>query len=134
MVKRRKARRAHPQHNFSRKKKVGRRSKKSGNLEQKLIVGGLTYGTVREQISKLLAPLASKLPAGQYTDEFALGLTAYLAAKGKIPLVNNIKQTRDIGKAGLTIESYRLGEDAIAPRIFNKMGTGIPVSSGVPVV
>ena len=132
MVKRRKAKRTYP--TFSRKKKVGRRSKKSGNLEQKLIIGGMAYGAVREKISRLAAPVASKIPAGQYADEATLGIFSYLLAKGKIPILNGIKQTRDIGKAGLTIESYRLGEDAIAPRIFNKMGGGTPISSGVPVV
>lgn len=93
---------------FFRRKK-SRRSSGGGMNLMGLIIGAGVYGATREFASEKLAPLTSKIPAGQYADEVGLGVASYFLAKGKIPLLNKIPYSREIGRAGLTIEAARIG-------------------------
>lgn len=88
---------------------VKRRSKGLGDLG--MIAGGMAYGAVREKFSALVAPITSKVPLGYTADNIVLGGISYLVAKGKIPILNKVKFLRDIGKAGLIIESAFVGQD-----------------------
>jgi hypothetical protein len=101
-------------------RKKARRSKgKSGGM-MSTIIGGVGYGAVRAYLSQAIAPLTSKLPiGGQYADEIGLGLANYLLAKGKVPLLNKIPMTRNIGKAGLVVESAFIGQQLISGGLFN---------------
>lgn len=74
-----------------------------------LIVGAAVYGAGREWASDKLQPLLSKIPAGDLADEVGMGLLSYAVATGKIPLVNKLPYSREIGRAGLTIEAARAG-------------------------
>lgn len=73
------------------------------------VVGGMIYGAGREYVSDKLAPLTARVPAGALADEVVMGAASYFLAKGKIPFLNKIKVTRDIGRAGLMIEAARTG-------------------------
>lgn len=92
-------------------KRKGRSSKRSsgmGNLTG-LMLGAAVYGAGREWVSNKIQPITSKIPAGQYADEVGLGVLSYFVASGKIPLINKIPYSREIGRAGLTIEAARIG-------------------------
>lgn len=77
------------------------------------IVGGVAYGAGRQYASNALAPITAKIPAGQYADNVVMGVLSYLVASGKIPLINKIPMSREIGKAGLVIESAMIGQSII---------------------
>lgn len=88
----------------------GRRKRsKFGDLG--IIIGGMTYGALREKLNEIVTPITSKIPLGYTADNIVLGGISYLLMKGKIPLINKIPLTRQIGRAGLTIESALLGQD-----------------------
>lgn len=75
-----------------------------------LLIGAAAYGAGREWVSQKISPVTSKLPiAGEYADEIGMGLLSYFVAKGKVPLINKIPYSREIGRAGLTIEAARVG-------------------------
>lgn len=74
-----------------------------------LLVGAAVYGAGREFVSDKLQPITSKIPAGDLADEVGLGVLSYFVAKGKVPLVNKIPYSKEIGRAGLTIEAARVG-------------------------
>jgi hypothetical protein len=74
-----------------------------------MLIGAGLYGAGREYASTRLMPLTAKVPAGNYADELVMGAVSYAMMKGKIPFLNKIKVTRDIGRAGLTIEAARVG-------------------------
>lgn len=74
-----------------------------------LVVGAMAYGAGREWVSDKLQPVLSKIPAGDLADEVGMGVLSYFVAQGKVPLVNKIPYSREIGRAGLTIEAARAG-------------------------
>lgn len=84
------------------------RSKSSGGsfAPQKAIGGGFIYGLARGKVANLISPLTSKIPMGQYADELGLGILNYYIAKGKIKMI-----PKNIGLAGLAIESFVVGQD-----------------------
>jgi len=86
---------------------------KSGLGLTGVIVGGAAYGAARQYAAAALQPLTSKLPMGNYADNVVMGVLSWALAKGKIPLVNKIPMTREIGKAGLYIESAFLGQELL---------------------
>jgi len=85
----------------------GKRNTMSGDVA--LIAGSMIYGAGREFLSQKLEPLTKNIPAGDFADELTLGTLSYFMAKGKIPVLNKVKITREIGRAGLTIEAARVG-------------------------
>lgn len=89
---------------------------KSENLTT-LMVGSAIYGMGRSYLSNLIAPVTNKIPLGDITDEVSLGVLSYFVAKGKL---SNNKTIKAIGKAGLTIESARVGEYALSQIMPNK--------------
>ncbi len=86
------------------------RKKKSGMGQWGGILGAFVYGAVRERISIAIDPLTRKIPAAGYADEIGMALLNFALAKGKIPFINKLPITRQIGKAGLFIEMARVGE------------------------
>jgi hypothetical protein len=90
-------------------KKVRRSSRGiSGDVSK--VVGGAAYGAAREYLSNLMRPLSDRIPVvGDYGDEVVLGALSWLLMKGKLPLLKQIPISREIGKAGLYIESARVG-------------------------
>jgi len=94
-----------------------------GGVVPKLI-GGAAYGAVRAPISNATANL---LPGvlGRYTDNVVMLGLSWGASQGKIPLVNKIPYSREMGTAGLYIESAMLGQE-LAQQF---MGTGTMTSS-----
>jgi len=74
-----------------------------------LVIGAGIYGAGREYVSDKLSPITSKVPLGDLADEATMGVLSYFVAQGKIPLVNKIPYSKEIGKAGLTIEAARVG-------------------------
>jgi hypothetical protein len=101
---------------FRKHRKAGRRSffksrsrhSSAGVSPIKLALGAAVYGLVRNKISALAAPLTSKLPLGNYSDEVVLGIAGWIAAKKGSGLI------KQAGTAALTIEAYRVGELASA--------------------
>lgn len=108
---RRKARRAVARASSPfRRKRRGSRSSGGGvgNLTA-TIVGAAAYGAGREWASDKLQPVLSKIPAGDLADEVGMGVLSYFMAKGQVPLLNKVPYSREIGRAGLTIEAARVG-------------------------
>ena len=89
-----------------------RRSRKNSNKNtlMTLIAGSMLYGAVREKASNALLPVTARIPAGEFSDEVGLGVLSYLLAKRKIPFLKNISVMQQVGRAGLTIESARVGQ------------------------
>ena len=101
--------------------KAKRRHSKGMNSELKIALGGFGYGAIR----KPLSDLTSMIPfVGGFGDEVGLGIASYLMARGKIPLLDKIKITRDIGRAGLAIESARFGEQLLGGQLSGMFGVG----------
>jgi len=105
-------------------KRVRRRksSNSTGNLSM-IALGGATYGGVRQLVSNKLAEWTQGKTnnfIGEYSDEVTMGLLSYALAKGKIPILNKVKAMREVGKAGLYIESARIGANVIAPKIASQ--------------
>lgn len=113
------------------KRKAKRQSSKKNPALLGTIIGGMAYGGLREFASNKLAMLTKGTTLsflGNYSDEVVMGTLSYFMAKGKIPLLNKVPYSREIGKAGLVIESARIGSDFIAPAL-NKNNTTVPTSS-----
>lgn len=91
-------------------KKRSSRKRKSGlgGLMGAAVGAGL-YGAGREKVSDMLAPYTSRIPLGTLSDEAGMAALSYLLATGKIPLVNKVPMSRDVGKAGWMIEWARIG-------------------------
>lgn len=112
----------HSRRSFSFLKRKAHRSSSSGGAGLTgAIIGGAVYGVGREYANNALAPLTAKIPLGKYADNVVMGAISYFLAKGKIPLLNKIPMSREIGKAGLYIESAMLGQD---------LAGGLGVTSG----
>lgn len=105
-------------------KKMRRRSKSSAfSGLTGVVVGGMAYGGLREYASNQLAALTKGTTLsflGNYSDEVTMGFLSYLMMKGKIPLLNKIPMTREIGKAGLYIESARAGSQLFSNVVTSK--------------
>lgn len=90
-----------------------RRARRSGSSSganvMGIAIGGMAYGAGREYVSQKLAPLTAKIPAGELADEVGMGILSWALATGKIPVINKYSVTKDIGRAGLAIESARVG-------------------------
>lgn len=86
------------------------RSKKSQFGQWGGVIGAFGYGALRARMSMWLDPLLRRLPAGKYADEVGMGIVNYLLWKRKIPFLNKVPLISQIGKAGLMIESARVGE------------------------
>lgn len=79
--------------------------KKGGNWTP--FIGAGLYGAMRGRVSTALLPLTAKMPLGGIADEAAMMGAMWAAKKfagGKIPMLG------DIAKAGMIIESARIGE------------------------
>ena len=111
-----------------RRRKSGRRTfasyfkrkgkSRSGNREsvQSTMMGAAIYGAVRMPVAKYIDKWTSYVPYG-IGDELALGVVSYIAAKKGSGLIKNV------GKAGLVIETARITEQAI---------NGFPKANGTP--
>lgn len=88
--------------------KVRRKSK--FNTDLITMAGAMGYGAVREKVSNMLEPLTQKVPAGDVSDEVAMGALSYLMMKGKIPVISKYPVMKAIGRAGFIIESARAGQ------------------------
>ncbi len=87
-------------------KRIRAKNKAGGFAPQKAIAGGFIYGLARGKVASLISPLTSKIPMGQYADELGMGVLNYYIAKGKIPMI-----PKNVGLAGLAIESFVIGQD-----------------------
>lgn len=100
----------------------GRKSSGGGfGGDMALIGGAALYGAGREVLSDWLSPITTKVAgvAGDYADEAVLGAIGYFMAKGKIPGVNRLPLTREVGRAMLTVEAARIGS-SLASGMLNK--------------
>lgn len=71
------------------------------------MVGAVVYGAARQKLSDALAPVTSKIPLGNISDEVGMYLVLMIAKKyigNKVPIV------KDIASAGQYIELARIGE------------------------
>ncbi len=96
----------------------GRRAYKamSGDGLTGIAVGGAAYGALRGPVSDKIGAYVPKF-AGEWTDEITMGVLSYVAMKKGTGIVRNI------GKAGLTIESARIGAALTAGLLGNSTGT-----------
>ena len=101
-----------------------RRKRSSGMGDLGVILAGMIYGAGREKLNNVVAPITSKIPLGYTADNIVLGGISYLLMKGKIPFLNKIKMSRDIGKAGLIIESALLGQDILKGNVATASSNG----------
>jgi hypothetical protein len=91
------------------------------------VVGGAAYGAAREYLSNLMRPVSDKVPVvGDYGDEVVLGAFSWMLMKGKIPLLKQLPISREIGKAGLYIESARVGSTFGSMIPMNRNGATAP--------
>ena len=80
------------------------------------VLGGAIYGLARAPVANAIAPLTSKIPIpSQYSDNLGMAVLAYFAMKKGTGLV------RDVGKAGLVIESALLAQDVAGGAIGGGM-------------
>lgn len=119
MAKRHKIKHSRGRNYFLKRRTHHKASGLSGTMG--VVIGGVAYGAGRQYVSNLIAPLTSKIPLGQYADNVGMGLLSWALATGKIPLLNKIPMSRDIGKAGLAIEAAFAGQEL--------MGGGLSKSS-----
>ena len=117
----------------SSKKIVRSKMKKSkqGNKDIMMALGGAGYGFLREDVSDLLRAQTARLniPSvfGEFSDEVTMGVLSWALMRGKIPIIKKLKLSREIGKAGLYIETARLGEalkDKSNFSLFKGLGGG----------
>lgn len=87
----------------------GSSSGMGGDLGQAL--AGTAYGFGRSYLSDLVKPVTDKLPLGDYADNIVLGALGWALKRGKIPLLNKVKMTKDIGNAMMITEFVLLGSD-----------------------
>lgn len=82
------------------------------NLTQTMIASAV-YGGMREKVSNMLTPITSRIPLGTVADEVVLGAIHYFGAKKvKNPML------KSLFKAGLIVESARLGEAVVDGSMF----------------
>lgn len=112
--------------------------KKRRKIDTGLIMsmtGAVAYGGGRQYLSNLLSPLTQRIPLGDIADELTLFTINYFLAKGKIPLLNKLKVFRSIGKAGMLIESARIGEfiadRGLSGKIFSPLQTSTIIVKGI---
>jgi len=100
-----------------------------------LIGGAMAYGAGREWLSDKLQPVTTQVAgvAGSYADEVVLGALGYFMMKGKIPLLNKVGMTRDIGRAMVVIEAARIGQSALSS-VMPGQSTTSSNSSGVSML
>lgn len=116
----------------TRKPKTTRRRtlKRSSGLND-TIKTGITagfYGAVRGTLSNYLKPFTAKIPAGDYADELGLIVVSHFAKKGTFG-----KQFKEIGKAGLVVESAVLGR-SLAENKLNFGGSANTENSTTGVI
>jgi len=99
-----------------------RRGRRSGGTSNSgavaIVIGGAAYGAGRQYVSNKLATMVPNF-AGEWTDEVVMAGISYALARGKVPGLNKIPYSRDIGRAGLAIEAARVGG-----ALVGKMGNG----------
>lgn len=95
-----------------------------------MALGAGLYGAGREKVSNAIAPVTSRIPLGEYADEAGMLAASYLLMKGKVPFLNKIKMSRDVGKAGFMIESARIGA-GLAAGGLGSMTTSTTSRNGV---
>jgi len=110
-------------------KRAKRRQSSSNNTKLfPVILGGMGYGAGREYVSQLIEPITSKIPIlGNLADELGMGVLSYYMAKGKIPIIGKNKIVKEIGRAGLYIESARTGDyllNSFMPKQTNNQTKG----------
>ena len=93
-----------------------RRKSSSVGSPMKKIVGGAIYGAARGTVSRFLQPITNRVPLGAYADEAGMLVLSYMAAKGKFG--SNFKE---IGSAGLYIESAVIGNDLASGALLNSL-------------
>lgn len=100
------------------------RSKSSNGSMTGLMLGAAGYGAVRQRLSNALSPVTSKVPLGDIADEAVLLAISYYAAKKvNMPLLKNM------ARAGVTIESARIGEAIVNGTVFGNGGTSTAQST-----
>jgi len=120
MAKRRMKIKTSKNRSYFKAKSKSRKTGSSSANEMGLIVGGAVYGVGRSYAEQLIAPLTNNLGMlGDYADEAVLGVTGYFMSKGKIPLINKVPYSKEIGKAMLVIESARVGS-ALGSQLIGK--------------
>ena len=81
-----------------------RRSRgKSGLSPMGMILPAALYGAGRGALSNLIAPLTSKIPLGNYTDEAVFGVAGFLMAKKGRGLI------KQLGTSMLVVEAASIG-------------------------
>jgi hypothetical protein len=83
-------------------RRSGRKSSGAGSTLEAALVGGV-YGAARPYVASIASPVISMIPAGQYSDEIAIGGLAVVAG---MFLPKFKKYTNKI----VTVESSRIGE------------------------
>ena len=95
------------------RRRYGRKRSSSGSPLMTVVVPAMAYGAVRAKISDALTPITSKVPMGNISDELVMASLSYFVMK------KNLMGMGNIAKAGLVIESARLGEALISGNAFH---------------
>lgn len=107
-------------------KRVRSKSKSSGFAPMKAVAGGFMYGLARGKVAQLISPVTSKIPMGNYADELGMSVLNWYIAKGKVPMI-----PKNVGLAGLAIESFVVGQDVGAGNFNLNGGVNTSKSSQV---
>lgn len=83
-------------------RRVRRGSSSDGNIVLKL-AGAAAYGAGRSYVSGWMAPLTSKIPAGQYADNIAMGAAAFMIGKF-------FPMAKPVTNAALLVEAANIGQ------------------------
>jgi len=96
-------RKARSRSSFKRYGKARRSRGKSGISPMGMILPAALYGAGRGALSNLIAPLTSKIPLGNYTDEAVFGVAGYLMAKKGRGII------KQLGTSMLVVEAASIG-------------------------
>jgi len=111
------------------KHRSGRFKRSAGMLGW--VLGPVAYGAIRQKVSDRIAPLTSKIPLGNLSDEAGMLGLAYVAKKfvgKKIPLVS------DVANAAMVIELARIGEAVANGQVsLGALSSSSSTSSGTVV-
>jgi len=96
------------------RRKVKRRKSRSKSMQYMPQIAAFGYGVGREALEqRVVQPIMARLPIPgfQYADNIGMIAANWALAKGKVPGLKNIKILRAVGRAGMTVEAFKLGEE-----------------------
>jgi hypothetical protein len=113
----------------SKQKSRGFKSSSSSTPMKKMLFG-VMYGAGRSYASQLITPITSRIPfLGNYADEAGMLALSYFAAKGTFGAT-----FKEVGTAGLYIESALVGKDIVTGQFMSNLSLSGSSSNNVRII